>query len=143
MNRKIRVLTDFIFVEYIPQKSDAIMVVGGSYPEAAEIASDLWKNGYADKILIGGGISIKRDKFPGSRSKSDIYNKDYTDECEFYTDVLMKNGVAQNSILGENKSSFTKENAFYAKQLADEHRGVIRMNPMRLSVPEKRDTLLL
>lgn len=126
MNRNIKAITDFIFVEDIPQKSDVIMVVGGSYPEAAEIAADLWKNGYADKILIGGGISIKRDKFPESRSKSDIYNKDYTDECEFYTDVLMKNGVVQNSILGENKSSFTKENAFYAKQLADEHRLNIR-----------------
>lgn len=121
MNRNIKAITDFIFVEDIPQKSDAIMVVGGSYPEAAEIAADLWKNEYADKILIGGGISIKRDKFPGSRSKSDIYNKDYNDECEFYTDVLLKNGVDKNAIYGENKSSFTKENAFYARKLADEY----------------------
>lgn len=78
MNRNIKAITDFIFVEDAPQKSDVIMIVGGSYPEAAEIAADLWKQGYADKIMIGGGVSIKTGKFPGSRSKQDIYNKTYT-----------------------------------------------------------------
>lgn len=120
MNKIIKAITDFIFVEDTPQKSDSIMVVGGSYPEAAEIAANLWKQGYADKIMIGGGVSIKTGKFPGSRSKQDIYNKSYADECEFYTDVLVKNGVDKNSIYGENKSSFTKENALYARKLAEE-----------------------
>ncbi len=64
MNRIIKAITDFIFVEDTPQKSDVIMVVGGSYPEAAEIAA-----------------------------KQNVYNKNYADECEFYTDVLLKNGV--------------------------------------------------
>lgn len=120
MNKIIKAITDFIFVEDTPQKSDAIMVVGGSYPEAAEIAADLWKQGYADKIMIGGGVSIKTGKFPGSHSKQDIYNKVYDDEREFYTDVLVKNGVDKNAIYGENKSSFTKENALYARKLAEE-----------------------
>lgn len=121
MDRNIKSITDFVFVEDTPQKSDVIMIVGGSYPEAAEIAADLWKQGYADKIMIGGGVSIKTGKFPGSRSKQDIYNKAYADECEFYTDVLLKNGVDENVIYSENKSSFTKENAIYARQLADKH----------------------
>lgn len=120
MNRNIKAITDFIFVEDTPQKSDVIMVVGGSYPEAAEIAADLWKSGYAPKIMIGGGVSIKTGKFPGSRSKQNVYNKNYADECEFYTDVLLKNGVDKNVIYGENKSSFTKENALYARKLAEE-----------------------
>lgn len=120
MNRNIKAITDFVFVEDEPQQSDVIMVVGGSYPEAAEIAADLWKTGYAPKIIVGGGVSIKTGKFPGSRSKQDIYDKNYADECEFYTDVLIKNGVPKDVIFGENKSSFTKENAFYARKLADE-----------------------
>lgn len=121
MNRNIKAITDFIFVEDYPQKSDVIMVVGGSYPEAAEIAADLWKQGYADKIIIGGGVSIKTGNFPGSRSKQDIYNKEYADECEFYTDVLLKNGVDKKYVYGENKSSFTKDNALYARKLVDEY----------------------
>ena len=121
MNRNIKAITDFIFVEDEPQRSDVIMVVGGSHPEAAEAAAELWKQDYAPMIMIGGGVSIKTGRFPGSRSKQDIYNKDYADECEFYTDVLVKNGVPKEVILGENRSSFTKENAIYAKRLADEH----------------------
>lgn len=120
MNRIIKAITDFIFVEDALQKSDIIIVVGGSYPEAAEIAADLWKSGYAPKIMIGGGVSIKTGKFPGSRSKQNVYNKDYADECEFYTDILLKNGIDESVIYGENKSSFTKENALYAKKLAEE-----------------------
>lgn len=121
MNRNIKAITDFIFVEDEPQRSDVIMVVGGSHPEAAETAAELWKQGYAPIIMIGGGVSIKTGKFAGSRSKQDIYNGDYADECEFYTDVLVKNGVPKEVILGENKSSFTKENAIYARKLADEN----------------------
>ncbi|MCD8390500.1 MAG: YdcF family protein [Firmicutes bacterium] len=121
MNRNIKAITEFIFVEDIPQKSDVIMVVGGSYPEAAEIAADLWKQGYADTIIIGGGVSKKTGKFLGSRSKREIYSKDYANECEFYTDVLLKNGVDKRAVYGENKSSFTKENAFYARRLADKY----------------------
>ena len=121
MNRNIKAITDFIFVEDEPQRSDVIMVVGGSHPEAAETAAELWKQGYAPIIMIGGGVSIKTGKFAGSRSKQDIYNKDYADECEFYTDVLVTNGVPKEVILDENKSSFTKENAIYARKLADEN----------------------
>ena len=43
MNRNIKAITDFIFVEDEPQRSDVIMVVGGSHPEAAETAAELWK----------------------------------------------------------------------------------------------------
>ncbi len=121
MNRNIKAITDFIFAEDEPQPSDVIMVVGGSHPEAAESAAELWQQGYAPIIMIGGGVSIKTGKFPGSHSKQDIYNGDYADECEFYTDVLVKNSVPEEVILGENKSSFTKENAIYARKLADEN----------------------
>ena len=103
MNRNIKAITDFIFVEDEPQRSDVIMVVGGSHPEAAETAAELWKQGYAPIIMIGGGVRIKTGRFAGSRSKQDIYNGDYADECEFYTDVLVKNNVPKKVILGENK----------------------------------------
>ena len=121
MNRNIKAITDFIFVEDEPQRSDVIMVVGGSHPEAAETAAELWKQGYEPIIMIGGGVSIKTGRFAGSRSKQDIYNGDYADECEFYTDVLVKNNVPKKVILGENKSLFTKENAIYARKLVDEN----------------------
>ena len=39
-------ISDFIFVEDKPEKADAIMVVGGSFPESGGLASYLWRNCY-------------------------------------------------------------------------------------------------
>lgn len=117
---------DFIFVEDMPEQADAIMVVGGSYPEAAEIAAELWMQGYAPRVFIGGGVSIKTGEFAGVRSKQDIYCKDYRTEFEFYQDVLRINGVPDSAILGEDRSGFTRENALFARQVARDHGIVLR-----------------
>ncbi|WP_313131723.1 YdcF family protein [Anaerocolumna sp.] len=121
MNTNIKAIGDFIFVEHIPEKADAIMVVGGSHPELGEKAAELWKDGYAPYIFIGGGVSIKSGVFPGPRSKADVYSKSYKTEYDFFTDVLLINGVPQGIILGENRSSYTRENALFAKQVAEEN----------------------
>lgn len=121
MHSIIRDITSFVFVEDQPELADAIMVVGGSYPEAAEAAADLWKQGYAPYVLIGGGVSIKTGKFPGPRSKQEIYCKEYQTEFDFYQDVLQINGVPDEAVFGENRSGFTRENALFARQVAEEH----------------------
>lgn len=126
MNKIIQDIGEFIFVENQPERADAIMVVGGSHPELAEIAADLWRKGYAPRIFIGGGVSIKTGKFPGPRTKSDIYNKEYSTEYEFYKDVLLKNGVPEDAILGENRSGFTRQNALFARETAVENGILIR-----------------
>ena len=54
--------------------------------------------------------------------KTDIYNKDYKTDCEFYTDVLIKNGVPMSAIIEEDASGFTKENALLSCKIADERR---------------------
>ncbi len=114
-------ISDFLFVEDKPKLSDAIMVVGGSFPETAEIAADLWKNGYAPYIFIGGGVSIKTGRFPSPKAKREIYSGNYETEYDLYMDVLIKNGVDKSAIIGENKSSYTKQNALFARKAADEN----------------------
>lgn len=115
----IKDIGDFIFVEHRIEKSDAIMVVGGSHPELGEKAAELWRNKEAPVILISGGVSIKSGKFPGPKSKAEIYNKPYETEYDFLTDVLLKNGIPKSAFYGENKSSYTKENALFARKVAD------------------------
>lgn len=118
VNHIIEDISNFIFVENVPEKADAIMVVGGGFPELPETAAQLWKDNYAPFILIGGGIGAGLKKFQGPRTKKEIYNKEYLTECDFYTDVLLKNGIPEDVILGEKKSAFTRENAVYAKKLS-------------------------
>lgn len=104
-------ITDYIFVSDSPSKSDAIFVVGGSLPDAAQLAASLYIDGYSDKIFIGGKYSVKRDGFP---------LPEYETEYDFYKEILLKNGVDEADIYGEARSGYTKQNAEFAKQAVEE-----------------------
>lgn len=112
--KRMKIITDisnYIFVSDKPEKVDAIFLPGGSHPEQPE---------YAKWIVASGGVSVKRDKWPGVRSKADIYNGEYQSDCEFFTDVLIKNGVPDDAIIREDKSGHTRDNAFLSRKAVDE-----------------------
>ena len=119
-NRIITDISNFIFISDTPVKSDAIFLPGGSHPEQPEYAAELYKKGFAKWLIPSGGVSVKRDKWPGVRSKADIYDGDYKTDCEFFTDVLIKNGVPTEAIIGEDKSGHTRDNAFFSRKAVDE-----------------------
>ena len=119
-NRFINDITNFIFVDNEPQKVDAIFLPGGSHPEQPEYAAELYRKGYAKWLIPSGGVSVKRDRWPGVRSKADIYGGDYQSDCEFFTDVFVKNGVPADAIVGEDKSGHTRDNAFLSRMVVDE-----------------------
>lgn len=122
-NRIITDITNFIFVSDEVEKADAIFLPGSSHPEQPEYAAKLYHQGYAKWLIPSGGISVKRDKWPGVRSKADIYNGNYQSDCEFFTDVFLKNGVPASAIIGEDKSGHTRDNAFLSRKAVDK-RGV-------------------
>ena len=119
-NRIIADISNYIFVSDEPEKVDAIFLPGGSHPEQPEYAAELYRKGYAKWLIPSGGVSVKRDKWPGVRSKADIYNGDYQSDCEFFTDVFVKNGVPADAIVGEDKSGHTRDNAFLSRMVVDE-----------------------
>lgn len=121
INAMIAAITEFIFVRGTPKKSDAIFIPGGSFPELPEHAAKLYHTGFAPVLVPSGGLSVKLNKWTGVRSKKDIYNGDYQTDCAFYTDVLIKCGVPHASILQEDKSGFTKENATFSRKVCDEN----------------------
>ncbi len=122
-SKRMEIITDisnFIFVSDEPEKADAIFLPGGSYPEQPEYAARLYRGKYAKWLIPSGGVSVKRDKWPGVRSKADIYDGDYQSDCEFFTDVLIKNGVPADAIIGEDQSGHTRDNAFLSRKVVDE-----------------------
>jgi uncharacterized SAM-binding protein YcdF (DUF218 family) len=112
-------ISDFIFLQDEMEKADIIFIPGGSHPELGEHAAKLWKQGLASLIMPSGGVSVKTGKFNGVKSKKEIYNKEYMTDCEFIADVLLKNGVQKNSIIWEDTSGYTKENALFSRRIAD------------------------
>lgn len=110
---------DFVFVEDKPEKADVIFVPGNGFPQMAERAAQLYKEGYAPYILPSGKYSITMGKFVGVQSRREIYDGDYETEWEFLKNVLMKNGVPEEAILREDQATFTYENAIYSRQVTD------------------------
>lgn len=119
-NRIIEDITKFIFISDEPEKVDAIFLPGGSHPELPEYGAKLYHRGYAKWLIPSGGVSVKHNKWPGVRSKSDIYDGNYQSDCEFFTDVFLKNGVPISAIIGEDKSGHTRDNAFLSRKIVDE-----------------------
>ena len=120
MSKIISDISDYIFISDEPEKVDAIFLPGGSHPEQPEYAAELYRKGYAKWLIPSGGVSVKRDSWPGVRSKADIYNGDYQSDCDFFTDVFIKNGVPSDVIVGEDKSGHTRDNAFLSRMVVYE-----------------------
>ena len=125
-NQIITDITNFIFIKDEPRKVDAIFLPGGSHPEQPEYAAELYKNGIAPILIPSGGVSVKKGKFDGVKSKANIYNKDYKTDCEFLSDVLSANGVPSTAIIGEDKSGHTRDNAFMSRVVVDNNNLKIR-----------------
>lgn len=119
-------ITDFIFVSDLPRRADAIFLPGGPHPETAEYAAELYHRGLAPLIIPSGKYGMKLGKFAGVWSKADIYSSDYQTECEFFTDVLLRNGVPRDAILGEDRSMHTRDNAFLSRELIEKREISIR-----------------
>jgi len=104
--------------------SDAIFCTGTSYASVPEYAAQLYARGLAPVVFVGGRYSINIGRFEGVKDKPETYCGDYSTEAEFYSDVLLKNGVPEDAILAEHRSTYTKENAVFARKLASE-RGMV------------------
>ena len=118
-NEFMKNVEEFVFAESQPEKADIIFVPGNGFPDMAEKAASLYREGYAPYILPSGRYSITLGKFAGVQSKKEIYGGDYETEWEFLKNVLLKNGVPEEAILREDQATFTYENAIYSRQVTD------------------------
>lgn len=118
-NRIITDISNYIFIADTPAKVDAIFLPGSSHPAQPEYAAKLYNKKFAKWIIPSGGVSAKTGYWPGVREKADIYTGNYKSDCEFFTDVLQKNGVPSSAIIGENRSGHTRDNAFMSRKVVD------------------------
>ncbi len=116
--RFVQAVTDFIFVENLPEQADVIFVPGSRKIENAIRAAELYKAGYAPYVLPSGRFSTVYGRFKGVPEK---YAADYPDayetEWEFFRAVLMKHGVLDSAILREDQATYTWENAQFSRDV--------------------------
>lgn len=133
-------ITDFIFIEDKPRRSDIIFVPGGNYPDAAEHAAELYRAGYAPYVMPSGKYSILSGKFVlaaddralkkeeasaedktvgGCAKRTGSEDGRYANECDYLCDVLRRCGVPEQAVLREDEATYTYENAIFSRKRTD------------------------
>lgn len=137
-------ITEFIFVEDEPRRSDIIFVPGGNYPDAAERAAELYHAGYAPYVMPSGKYGILSGRFeqpeveqPEAEMKSGkgesaavdgsarkgcerpAQDRTYATECDYLCGVLQSCGVPEQAILREDQATYTYENAIFSRRRTD------------------------
>ena len=120
MNDKfLNQITEFIFVEDKPKKSDMIFIPGSGFPQLAEEAANLYHQGLAPYILPSGRYSVLNGRFAGVQEKKELYDGEYETEWEFLKEALKKKQVPEEHILKEDQATYTYENAIYSRKVTD------------------------
>ena len=118
--RAIRDISDFIFMNDAPQKSDILFIPGTSQSAVTEKAAGLYCAGYAKYVLPSGMYSGKRGKFAAEKIDDPRYAGDYATDFAYCRHILMVNGVPEAAIIREDRSTNTMENAAYSAAVLKE-----------------------
>ena len=119
-------ITEFIFLEDLPEKADLIIVPGNTWPQPAWRAAALYHEGMAPYIVVSGRYSKGQQTFAGAACEGDRYKGAYMTEADFLTDVLIREGVPETAVLQERKAEFTLENARYIRKLLEEKKMTVK-----------------
>ena len=122
----LRDITEFIFLEDLPEKADLIIVPGNTWPQPARRAAALYHEGMAPYIVVSGRYSKGQQKVAGAACEGDRYKGAYMTEADFLTDVLIREGVPETAVLQERKAEFTLENARYIRRLLEEKKMTVK-----------------
>ena len=122
----LRDITEFIFLEDLPEKADLIIVPGNTWPQPARRAAALYHEGMAPYIVVSGRYSKGQETFAGAACEGDRYKGAYMTEADFLTDVLIREGVPETAVLQERKAEFTLENARYIRRLLEEKKMTVK-----------------
>ena len=104
----LQVIWDYLGLHQQPRKADVIVGFGNFNTDIARRAAELYLKGYAPKVLFTGGLGRNTDGlFPEP-------------EAVKFARVAMECGVPKEDILIEDRSSNTKENIDFTRQLLEE-----------------------
>lgn len=104
----LQVIWDYLGMHQTPEKADCIVGFGNFNTDIAIRAAQLYLEGYAPKVLFTGGLG---------RNTEGLLPEP---EAHRFARVAMACGVPEADILLEDKSTNTKENILFTRQLLEE-----------------------
>ena len=112
-------IENFIFLEDAPAPADIIFIPGNGHALPSELAAQLYREGFAPRILPSGRYAIGTSGFAGQKSGSRRYEGEFETEWAFMRHILMENGVPEQAILREDEATYTYQNAIYSRRRTD------------------------
>lgn len=103
----LQILWDYLGMHQTPEKADVIVGFGNFNDNIARRAAELYLQGYAPKILFSGGL--------GRNTKNLLPEP----EADRFARVAMDCGVPEADILREDKSTNTKENILFTREMLE------------------------
>jgi uncharacterized SAM-binding protein YcdF (DUF218 family) len=95
---------NFLAVNETPEKSDAIVVLGGGSTDRINLGVKLLKEEYGSYLILSSGS---------------ITGRNNEKESEVMKNQALESGVREDQIIIESRSTSTYENAVYSKQLLE------------------------
>lgn len=111
MTKFLQEMTDFIFLEDEPKEADVIFIPGSGEGLLARKAADLYHQGLAPLLVPSG----KYGKAAGK-----CVAEGFETECDYFTKILLEEGVPAGAILQEREATYTYQNAIFSKRLLEE-----------------------
>ena len=106
--KPLQVIWDYLGMHQTPEKADVIVGFGNFNTDIARRAAELYRQGYASKVLFTGGLG---------RNTEGLLPEP---EAVRFAKVAMACGVPESDILLEDRSRNTKENIDFTRQLLEE-----------------------
>ena len=112
-NNQVEEITDIVFgTEKVLDSNDVIFIFGSTHPATYQNAIEVYNKGWGKHIVVTGGLSGSKDKHKdwiyGDKSEAHVIYK-----------KLVSNGIPAEKIFIEEKSTNSKENVMYAKEIYD------------------------
>ena len=101
----LQILWDYLGMHQTPTKADCIVGFGNFNTDIARRAAQLYLQGYAPKILFTGGLG---------RNTDGLFAEP---EAVKFARVAMEDGVPEEAIILEDRSTNTKENILFTREL--------------------------
>ena len=104
----IRILWDYMHLNQDVEKADVIVGFGCYDEDIPKRCAELWHQGYAPYVCFSGGLG---------RNTSGIWSKS---EAERFAAIAISEGVPENRIILENKSTNSAENLLFTPKVLAE-----------------------
>lgn len=116
----IEAVNAFVFVVDPPQPADILFVPGSRKPENALRAAELYRQGYAPRVLPSGRFAKAAGRFLGPEPPyGAVYPGPFETEWAYLRQVLLEGGVPDRAILREDQATYTWDNAQKSRRVTD------------------------